>query len=62
MKRLDMDNQMKKALLSEQDYMQAYKGCGVINCRSRLKGGAPVRDEIQAIIDARTSGRGIFRK
>lgn len=38
------------------------KGCGLINCRSKLKWGGSVRDEIRNIIDARTSCRGFIRR
>ncbi len=38
------------------------KGCGLINCRSKFKRGESIQDEIQKIIDARTSGGGLMRR
>ncbi|MFP4533157.1 MAG: hypothetical protein ACLFNS_10790 [Desulfobacterales bacterium] len=57
-----LDNQIIKNLGSEQMEPLKYEGRGVINCRSKLKRGMSVGDEIQKIIDARTSGSESIRK
>ncbi len=57
-----LENQINKELVPDQMESLRYDDCGVINCRSKLKRSASVRDEIQAIIDERTSGGGLLQQ
>lgn len=51
-----MNNEMKQMqkIWSEKHVLKLKKeGCGMINCRSKLRSRNPVRDEIQQILDQR---------